>query len=297
MEKKLDRVQIDSIIRDEGGILARQGRGFHFCTPFARENLYHLSWSDEYICDDTYRVDRDYLNCFLLMNLVSGKMTLQAEGKQWTLGDSELVLLDLKKPHIYQADTKIQVQQYMLNGGALPAYYKHLTEKDGPVFRKDSRLQFLLSSLKKESLAPMPDDHVISMLITNILCSLSGSMRGRERDPVRQAQYYINDHYREELTLEDIADAVSLSKYYFSRMFEKEVGTTPWEFLIQTRLRNAMQMLTHTSASVDEIAEFCGFATTNHFIRSFKSHTNFTPGAFRKHFNDVPMGYMVDNHS
>ncbi len=295
MDKKLDRVQIDSIITNEDGILARQGRGFHFCTPFARENLYHLSWSDEYICDSTYKVDREYLNCFLLMNLVSGKMTLQTEGAGWTVGDSDLVLLDLKKPHVYQAETRIQVQQYMLNGSVLPAYYRLLTEKGGPVFKKDSRLQFLLSSLKKESMAPMPDDHVISMLITNILCALSGSMRGRERDPVRQAQYYINDHYREEITLDDIAASVSLSKYYFSRMFEKEVGTTPWEFLIQTRLRNAMQMLTHSSASVDEIAELCGFATTNHFIRTFKAHTFFTPGAFRKHFNDVPMGYMADS--
>ena len=295
MEKKLDRVQIDSIIRDEGGILARTGRGFHFCTPFARENLYHLSWSDEYICDSTYKVDRNYLNCFLLMNVVSGKMTLKAEGARWTVGDSDLVLLDLKQPHVYRAKTRIQVQQYMLNGSALPAYYNLLTEESGPVFRKDSRIQFLLSSLKKESMEPMPDDHVISMLITNILCSLSGGMRERERDPIRQAQYYMNDHYREEITLEDIAASVSLSKYYFSRMFEREVGTTPGEFLIQTRLRNAMQMLTHSSAPIDEIAELCGFATTNHFIRSFKSHTNFTPGAFRKHFNDVPMGYMVDN--
>ena len=78
-------------------------------------------------------------------------------------------------------------------------------------------------------------------------------------------------------------------------MFEKEVGTAPREYLVQTRLRNVMQILTHGNASLEESSEQCGGSTANHFIRSVKAHTSFTPGPFRKHFNDVPSGELIDN--
>lgn len=289
---ELNRVQKKSIIPNEKGILSRRGRGFHFSSAFARKNLYYLTWSDEYVCDSSYQVDREMLDCYLLMNVISGKMALKYEEKKYSLTDSHMVLLDLRKPHFYRAETVTQMQQYMLHGAALPAYYTLLTEKNGPVFHKDSRIQYLLNSLKRETIVPVPNDHTISMLITTMLCSLTGSLNLVDNDPVRQAKFFINDHYNEEISLEDIAGSVSLSKYYFSRLFEKETGQTPWDFLVETRLRNAMQMLTHSNASVEEIGASCGFSNTAHFIRSFKAHTYYTPGAFRKHFTDVPMGFM-----
>lgn len=292
MEKKLNRVQKESIIPDERGILSRHGRGFHFSSDFAQKNLYYLTWSDEYVCDDTYAVERDSLNCFLLMNLLEGRMTIRVNGETFRANESQLILLDLTRPHYYRADTRIRVQQYMLHGNALAAYYRLLTENNGFVFHKDSRMQFLLSSLYQETMAPFPNDHTISMLITGMLCSLTGSLQLVDQDPIRQAKYYMNDHYMENITLEDIAAAVSLSKYYFCRRFEKETGMSPWEFLIETRIRNAMQMLTHSSAPIEEVAASCGYSSQAHFIRSFKEHTGVTPGAFRRHFTDVHMGVM-----
>ena len=185
------------------------------------------------------------------------------------------------------------MQQFMMNGGALAAYHDLLTKDKGPIFHKDSRLQYLLHALGKETMAAVPNDHTISMLITGILCSLSGTLDLKQHlDPIRQAQYYINDHYRENISLDDIAGSVNLSKYYFSRIFEKETGSSPWKYLIQTRLRNAMQLLTHSSYTVEEISFSCGFSSAAHFIRLFKEHTGFTPGSFRRHFSDVPMGFM-----
>lgn len=292
MAEKLSRTQKESIIQNERGILSRHGRGFHFCSDFAQKNLYYVSWSDEYVCDSTYSVDREFLNCYLLMNVMEGRMTLRTGEKTYIVNESQMILLDLRHPHFYKADTTIRVQQYMLDGNALPAYYRLLTEHNGNVFHKDSRLQFLLSSLHQETMAAFPNDHTISMLITSMLCSLTGSLHLVDQDPVRQAKYYMNDHYMESITLEDIAAAVSLSKYYFCRLFEKKTGIAPWEFLIRTRIRNAMQMLAHSQASVEDIAASCGYSSTAHFIRSFKEHAGVTPGFFRRHFTDVQMDVM-----
>lgn len=290
---ELTKLQKQFILPNEKGIVSRHGRGFYFASSFAKNNLCHLLWSDEYICDSRYLVNRDSLNSYMLMNLVDGRMTVKTESGTWSAGSGSLIFLDLRKHHFYKAESAVQVQQFMMNGGVLPAYFELLTADNGPLFRKDSRLQYLMKSLQNETLVTVPDDHNIAMLINSILCSLTGAAKMKHQtDPVRQAQYYINDHYNDGITLEDIAASVGLSKYYFSRQFEKETGSSPWEFLIAVRIRNAMQMLAHGGDSVEEIAFSCGFSSTAHFIRIFKARTNFTPGAFRRHFRDVPMGFL-----
>ena len=290
---KLSHLQNESIIPNEKGILSRNGRGFYFSSAFARENLYHLIWSDDYICDASYDLEREKLNCYMLMNMMAGRLSVRAEGRRYTAREGSIIFLDLRKPHAYKAETTVHMQQFMMNGGALAAYHDLLTKENGPIFHKDSRLQYLMNALKKETMVPVPNDHTISMLINSVLCSLTSTLNQKQHiDPVRQAQYFINDHYREDITLDDIAGSVSLSKYYFSRMFEKETGSSPWKYLIETRLRNAMQLLTHSSISVEEISFSCGFSSAAHFIRLFKEYTGFTPGAFRHHCTDVPMGFM-----
>ena len=287
----LNQVQKNSIITNEKGILSKKGRGFHFPSTFARENLPHLLWSDEYICDQTYKVDRKLLSCYVLMNVVAGKMTVRIREKTYTASDGDFLFMDLRHPHYYKAETAVQVQQYMIDGKPLNAYHRLLTEKHGPVFRKDSRIAFQLSSLNKETLKPFPNDHVISMLIIGLLTSVSVSSEPNLVDPVQQARYYITDHYRDDISLDDIAAAVSLSKFYFTRIFEKETGSTPWEFLIETRVRNSMQLLTHSNMSIEQVAISCGFSDATHFIRTFKKFTGFTPGVFRQHFNGVTIGF------
>ena len=287
----LNQVQKKAIIPNEAGILSQKGRGFHFPSDFAGNHLIHLLWSDEFICDENYKVNRESLACYELFNIVQGKMTVRTGGKTYTATDGNLVFLDLRFRHYYKADTVLQVQQYLIEGAPLQAYYQLLTEKNGPVFQKDSRISFQLSSLKNETMKKVPNDHLISYLLVGVLTSLSLSAVGETADPIRQARYYIADHYRENISLDDIAAAVSLSKYYFSRRFEKETGSTPWEYLTETRIRNSMQLLTHSYLTVDEIAMSCGFSDATYFIRTFKKLTGFTPGVFRRYFFDVTMGF------
>ena len=289
---ELDFVQRDSVIPGEGGIMSKHGKGFLFPSPFAKKNLYHVLWCDEYFCTPNYKVDRERLSCFLLMYLMSGEMSVTTNKKTYDLSGGSLILMDLNMPHSYRAKTNVQMQQYMVNGNVLPSYYKLLTEnkRQGLVVQQDSRISFLMTSLKNETMTGLPNDHIINMLITEILTLMANAMTVTTSDPIRQAKFYMASHYNENISLDDIAGAVSLSKYYFSRLFEKETGYTPWEYLTEIRMRNAMHVLTHTGASIERIAESCAFCNATHFIRAFKSFTGFTPGVFRRYFSEVPMG-------
>ena len=82
-------------------------------------------------------------------------------------------------------------------------------------------------------------------------------MKALESDSIRKAKLYIEDNYGENISLDDIAGAASLSKYYFLRLFEKETGCAPWEYLTKTRIRAAMQLLAGSQETVSEIALAC----------------------------------------
>lgn len=288
---KSENTQQEWIISGETGILSMDGAGFHIPSAFAMENLYYILASNEYLCDRTYAVDRSKeVHCYQIMYLVSGRMTVRYEGKSYTVSEGNLILLDLRKPHYYRADTEIRMQWYLMNGASLPAYYEYLTRMHSPVFPMDEKLIFLANSLKKELMQQEPNDHVVSMLITEILCSLSIKRESEQSEPVKRAKTYINTHYSEPISLQDIAQHASLSKYYFSRQFQSEVGLTPWEYLVQIRLRHAMQLLSDSHQSIEAIAFACGYTSSSHFCRAFKKETGFSPAFFRKFLSNVPMG-------
>ena len=89
----------------------------------------------------------------------------------------------------------------------------------------------------------------------------------------------------EQVQISEIAEHVSLSRYYFTRLFRKETGRTPNEYLAEVRINFAREMLIEKILPVAEIAERCGFANTSHFTRFFREKTGQTPAAFRKSFN------------
>jgi AraC-like DNA-binding protein len=82
--------------------------------------------------------------------------------------------------------------------------------------------------------------------------------------------------------LAEWAHAVGLNAVYFGRIFKRETGLRPMEWLNQRRLQLACQYLANTSKTVTEIAEACGFASSFYFSRVFKKHVGLAPVNYRK---------------
>ena len=88
-------------------------------------------------------------------------------------------------------------------------------------------------------------------------------------------------HLGENISLNDLAAAVALSRFHFARMFRQSVGTSPHEYVLQQRLERARTMLSRTNASLLEIAGCCGFADQSHMNRVFRKRVGQTPGQYR----------------
>ena len=90
---------------------------------------------------------------------------------------------------------------------------------------------------------------------------------------------YINTHYSENLTLNDLANQFFISKYHLSREFGRVVGTSVHRYLIQKRLVMAKQMMRQGMSST-EVYQHCGFGDYSNFYRAFKAEYHITPKEF-----------------
>ncbi len=93
---------------------------------------------------------------------------------------------------------------------------------------------------------------------------------------------FLDAHYRDSLSLDDLARHFHLSKYHLSREFKRCTCTSPYEYLLICRINHAKEHLRTSHLSVQEIAAVCGFGQTSHFIELFKKYEGITPLAYRK---------------
>ena len=101
---------------------------------------------------------------------------------------------------------------------------------------------------------------------------------------VQKVKDYIDQHYAEQIRLDDLADLVGMSPVSFSRFFRQRTGRTLSEYIIDIRLGYAARMLAETSINISEISYECGFNNLSNFNRTFKAKRGFTPRDFRAMF-------------
>lgn len=103
------------------------------------------------------------------------------------------------------------------------------------------------------------------------------------RDPrVEFVLSYLNNHYRESVTIDALAQQVSLSPSRLAHIFKQQVGRSIIEKVIAMRLHHAAQLLEYTSLHVGEIAQEVGFQAASYLSRQFTTYYGKGPQAYRR---------------
>ena len=100
--------------------------------------------------------------------------------------------------------------------------------------------------------------------------------------PVRLAQQYIQNHYQEPISLEEVSEKVGLSAAYFSVLFKREAGTGFAKYLMNVRMNEAKGLLRETNLPVSEICQRVGYHDIRYFTNTFKKIAGVKPVLFRK---------------
>lgn len=110
--------------------------------------------------------------------------------------------------------------------------------------------------------------------------SIPPAVQKEHYDKFSNLLIYIDEHYADDLNLEDTAAIVGFSKFHFSRLFKQYTNTTFYDYLCKKRITRAQEMLAE-NFSITTIAYQTGFNTPSAFCRCFKKHTGYTPSEFR----------------
>ena len=93
---------------------------------------------------------------------------------------------------------------------------------------------------------------------------------------------YIRSHIQDNLTVESIADSLSLNSSYLSKLFKQEMGITLSRYIRDQKISVACNMLRHLDESSLTVANYLGFSSQSHFIQVFKKTTGMTPEEYRR---------------
>ena len=100
---------------------------------------------------------------------------------------------------------------------------------------------------------------------------------------VEQIIDYLDNHFNEKISLDQIAKNMYLSPFYISKIFKSETGDTPINHLIRVRMERARELLDQKKdASIQDIALCVGYDDAYHFSKLFKKHFGQSPSQYRK---------------
>ena len=99
---------------------------------------------------------------------------------------------------------------------------------------------------------------------------------------ISQVKSFLDEHYKEKLSLESVASHFFIDKHYLARLFKEQYGVTLVTYLQQVRITHAKRMLRFTDKSIEEIGLECGIGELNYFSRVFKKLEGVSPSEFRR---------------
>jgi transcriptional regulator GlxA family with amidase domain len=105
-----------------------------------------------------------------------------------------------------------------------------------------------------------------------------------ERAPLRDLQAWMEEHLAEDLSVGALADRLHLSERQFARVFRRELGTTPGDYVEQLRVERARNILETDAAALETVASRCGFAGAEVMRRAFQRRLGTSPSEYRQRF-------------
>lgn len=231
-----------------------------------------------------------------LFYVVSGKGSFLVENETITVAENDLVVVN---PHVEHTEMSLDAQplEYVVFG-VEGLSYDFMTEQSSGNYgllhyTEDQKRTLNFSQLiLREITEKRPGyEHICHAILEMLLIYIARSYRmdtsSRETSQhmsreCATAKRYLDSHYAENITLDSLAAATHINKYYLAHTFTGYLGMSPISYLTQKRLTVAMELLTSTNHSIAEIASSTGFVSQSYFSQAFKKSVGMAPLQYRK---------------
>jgi AraC family transcriptional regulator len=149
-------------------------------------------------------------------------------------------------------------------------------------FRREMFNNELGGKLYTESLANLFLIHLLRKYCTQTF-TLRSCEEGLSRYQLQYALEFIHANLNGEFRLQDLAELLGMSQYYFCRLFKQSTGTSPYQYVLQQRVKRVKSLLsTQPKKAIADISLECGFSSQSQMTQHFRKLTGTTPRAYRR---------------
>lgn len=248
-----------------------------------------------------------------LLLVLEGEMDITMDGETSHLKSEDIILINSNTIHDIKANNAVMIALQL----KLEAFASLHTDIENLVFdcnsTKDKNMeryqgiQFTISRMiqgnayrsegtdyKNYSLTY----YLISELLDYFKVAATDAIKTKQKHAVRLTRIvnYINDHYKDNFSLSDLAEAENLSVPYLSNFFDKHMGIKFSQYYTNVKLEHAVTDLIKTNDSIETIAMNNGFTEYHAFVRAFKKKYDMLPNAYRKERKKKDVNIQASNN-
>lgn len=279
----------------EDGYRVLQGKQEYVTYP--EDSSFRIWYSDR-----PWRYEAHEHSAVEIVLTLEGAVDYETEGKTWHVAENDIIVIPPGMPHSLNMGEHSRRHLFLFEPDAIygmrdvksvaAGFNKVFLLNDGSAAHTEIR-QLLMKTVEAYNEQDFMWNTVCYSYMMQMYAILGqlyltgarGVRRPSQTNPeseiITGAMTYIDNHYREDLTLDDIAAFAGFSRFYFSRCFKKQTGSSFKDYLCQKRLQVAMDLLIRTNKSMRDIAVESGFGSVATFNRTFREKKNCTPTQYR----------------
>lgn len=240
-------------------------------------------------------------HCSELFYIVEGEGQFFIEDKTYPVSINDLVIVN---PHILHTEISLNGSSFEyivlgIEGLELPATDQNKDMHFCIVNFESIRdtILFYLQKLLYEVEEKIPGHETVCQNLMEILVVLlerqtnfSTTLAPVSKKTSRLSGYirrYIDHHYKENITLDHLAEISHVSKFHLAHAFTEEYGISPINYMISKRIEEGEYLLKTTDFSLALISHICGFSSPSYFSQIFKKQNHCSPREFRKKSKQV----------
>ena len=228
-----------------------------------------------------------------IMLVLAGEGSVTVEGKSYPIRRGDIIVYNPDAVHGEKTgDEGLELAFFGIRGfniESLPADHL-IAQGSSPVLHTEAdeeKFVFYFTSLAAEVATAEPYGELMAkywarLILIGILRLANISESKFVSSAIFTRIYrYLGNHFAEIGSLDEVCEALHVSKYYLSHVFKKHAGISPMKHLTERRIAYAKKLLSETALTAGEVGEACGYRDRAVFFKAFKRETGMSPGEYR----------------
>jgi len=244
-------------------------------------------------CKPTYRNERKDFQFYSIEYVSEGKGTYEVNGKTYELRPGMLIFYGPGIPHVITTDKENLLGKYFVDFAGQKASEllreSPLAKENIVQASEPGRVEDIFRNLQYNGARDTAYTREICLTLLNLLLLKIaetavpyGSVDTRGLTTYQRCKKFIDQHFLEIHSLEEIAAGCFINVSYLCRNFKRFGNITPYQYLMRLKMNHAAKLLLGSNLLIKQVAEELGFSDPYHFSRAFKNVYRISPEQFLK---------------